>query len=120
MIDFKLDTSTHDIVFDPYDIAIVDGVEALKQRLKQRLLLFRGEWFLDLNAGVPYFSDVFIKQPRRNILESAFKREIVGDPEVTALTSFELSFQSERTISLAFTVQTVYSKAITDQITVGI
>jgi hypothetical protein len=53
-------------------------------------------------------------------LESAFKREIVGDPEVTALTSFELSFQSERTISLSFTVQTIYSKAITDQITVGI
>lgn len=119
MIDIKLDDN-HDIVFDPYDLALVSGAEALRQRLKQRLLLFRGEWFLDIDAGVPYFEDVFIKQPRRNVLESAFKREILGDPEVTSLTAFELGFTDERTLTLNFTVQTIYSTPITDQITVGI
>lgn len=119
MIDIKLDDS-HDIVFDQYDLALVTGQEALRQRIKQRLLLFRGEWFLDIDAGVPYFEDVFIKQPRRNILESAFKREILADPEVTRLSAFDLGFVDERTLTLNFTVQTIYSTPITDQITVGI
>ncbi|MYD94836.1 MAG: hypothetical protein F4Y02_14350 [Chloroflexi bacterium] len=38
--------------------AVADGTEAVRQRVVQRLRLFRGEAFTDADAGVPYIPDL--------------------------------------------------------------
>ena len=47
----------HDI-----DLSVVDRLESVRQRVRQRLLLWRGTWFADVQAGVPYIEDVFGRQ----------------------------------------------------------
>lgn len=37
------------------DGAFVAGIDAVISGVRTRLLLIRGEWFLDLDAGVPWF-----------------------------------------------------------------
>lgn len=42
----------------PAGFTVVDGAEAVRQRLLQRFRLFRGEAFTDADAGVPYIPDL--------------------------------------------------------------
>ena len=44
---------TGDIVFE-----VVDGAESVRQRVRQRLLFHRGEYYLDTAQGIPYVIDV--------------------------------------------------------------
>jgi len=54
--------------------AVVDGLEAVRQRVLQRLRLFRGESFLDAEAGVPYLTDLIGER-----LPSALAGSIIAD-----------------------------------------
>ena len=54
-MDLKLDTTTHDLVIENYDLVLVDGIDLVRQAIKQRLLLVSEEWFLDDTIGVPWY-----------------------------------------------------------------
>ena len=56
------------------NIAIVDGLESVRQRIIQRLLFWRGEWFLDTNAGVPYREAIF-----RNFRSAGLAGAVIGE-----------------------------------------
>lgn len=108
LIDYDLD--------DSFDIQIQDGdfkllsntTEATSQRLEQKLLLFRGEWFLDVTAGVPWVAEVFNSRPRLEILSSLFRQIIENDPGVAALQDFNVGFQSvDRKLEIDFVVKLV-------------
>jgi len=104
-IDLALDKTTHDLVFKNNDLALVRDADKLVQKLKQRLLFFQGDWFLDTSAGLPYFSDIFVKQPNINDVDSIFKVEIVETEDVQELLSFTSSFENDvRKYSLKFSV----------------
>jgi hypothetical protein len=58
---FKKDillTKSHDLAIENFDLRLTSDEEAVGQRLKQTLLLFKGEWFLDQDIGVPYYGDI--------------------------------------------------------------
>ena len=40
------------------NLAVVDGLESVRQRVAQRVRHYLGEWFLDTASGVPYHRDV--------------------------------------------------------------
>ena len=42
------------------DFVVVDGLEAVRQRVTQRLRFTLGEWFLEPGEGMPYFEGVFV------------------------------------------------------------
>lgn len=71
------------------DLQLVSGVEAIRQDAQLRLRFIRGEWFLDPTVGVPYFQDVFVKNPDlariRAVLIDELRRTpgIVEVPELT-------------------------------------
>jgi len=54
--------------------AVVDGLEAVRQRVLQRLRLYRGESFIDAEAGVPYLTDLLGER-----LPSALAGSIIAD-----------------------------------------
>lgn len=87
--DLQLDPLTHDLVF-------VDGALQLVadpvQKVKIRLLFIRGEWFLDIEEGVPYFEEIFVKAPNLDRLRALY-RTVIGDT---------LGIEDVREIDLAF------------------
>lgn len=88
-------------------LSLTSGTEATAQRLKQRLSLFFGEWFLDRSRGVPYFEHIFVKNPSPTVIDSVIKREIVSDPAVIELQEFDLDLDTAtRKLDIAFKART--------------
>lgn len=90
-VDLKLDVTTHDLVITDHDLELVAGADEVAQHLRVGLRLFRGEWYLDDEAGVPYYRHVLINAPSSRVIEALFRQEILGDVDIEALTEFTLT-----------------------------
>jgi hypothetical protein len=85
------------------EIVLVTGEEAIEQQLRLRLKFFLGEFFLDELQGIPYYREVFIKNPNLQLLRSIFTQAILSTPRIASVDSLELSIDGEtRTLNLAF------------------
>ncbi len=73
-------------------LAVVNDAEAVGQHLRQRLMTFQGEWFLDTTAGVPWLSDILGKQYNPAVAESVVKAEILRTEGVTSIEAFSVGF----------------------------
>lgn len=107
MIIFALDPATHDLYLDSSgNIARLSTVaEVVSQRIICRLKLFRGECFVNVTIGVPYFTDVFKKHSNLNTLRSLFVSEISKVSGVKQVDSLEVSFDnSTRKCLITFSV----------------
>jgi len=106
MIDLLLATD-HDIDISENDLQLVEGSEQISQNLKIRLLFFAGEWYLDTNMGVPYYSDIFLKSPNVQHVDSVFKSVILDVKGVLDLLAYESNFDPRlRKFTINFTANT--------------
>lgn len=91
---------------------ILTGIEAIKQKVKLRLRMFLGEWFLDISQGVGWIQNIFIKNPDMVIVNTLIKKAILETEGVEGLISFDLSINKQtRTLTVNFKAQTVYGIA---------
>lgn len=67
------------------NLAVLDGVQALRQKIVRKLKHFRGEWSLDTSSGVPYLQTIFERPITPGLVASILNREIQEEPEVTSL-----------------------------------
>jgi hypothetical protein len=74
------------------DLVILEDIAYLRQKLAVRFKFFLGEWFLDLRQGIPYYRDIFVKNPNLDVIRSLFRRVILGTPGVLSLPRFELQY----------------------------
>lgn len=107
MKDLLLNSNHSDLVIQNYDLQIVDGSEQIKQNLAIRLRFFLGEWYLNIDEGIPYYQDILIKSPNRTRVESIFKETIINTLGVSQILSFESDFNAiQRKYSVKFQAET--------------
>lgn len=95
MIDFKLDPTTHDLVVDNFTLGITQTKEEeITQRLKIRLLWFKGDWKYDENYGIDYFNEVFVKGFDLSEIDDMYRLAISSEEGVQDLLSYSSSFNS--------------------------
>lgn len=94
MIDFKL--TDGDITIEGNDFATVENDAATRQRLVQKLRLWRGEWFLNTDAGFPYLQQVLGQTPRPEVVSSLLRQLIQNDPGVESVQSLDLQYDDVR------------------------
>lgn len=105
--DLKLDPTTGDLALSGGDLVLVSGVEAIAQDLRFRLRFFAGEWFADIDQGLPYFDQVLVKNPNVDQVRGIFRDCILGTDGVKNLLDLSLAFDSAlRTLTLTFKVDT--------------
>jgi len=85
------------------DYTTQSRVDVVAQRLLIRLRSFQGEWFLDTNYGVPYWS-ILGHKIKKSAVDLIFQREILAENGVKELTFFESTFEN-RKYSLSFRVK---------------
>ncbi len=111
MRDLQLDSSG-DLLVSEFDLAFVAGADQAAQRIGIALRLFQGEWFLDLDAGLPWFDQLLGKNLDLRQTESVLRREILNTPDVNAITAFSLDYDPRaRTLTVAFTADTIFGAA---------
>ena len=68
---------------------LVYDAEAIGEHIRQRLMLWAGEWFLNLSAGVEWTRYVLGRPPSElPLAESIIKAEIAATPGVSEILEF--------------------------------
>jgi hypothetical protein len=100
-MDWKLSSGDLDTLNG--DIAWVTGADAVAQHCLIRLRTFLGEYWLNQNIGIDYFGKVLVKNPNLVVVQSIFKKTILGTPGVIAILSFSMSLDKTlRTLTVTF------------------
>ena len=118
MIDLRLTADTWDLDIQVGDILLVSAHEDVIQHIRQRLLAFRGEWFLDLAEGLPWFEEILGKPQNIETVEALLKERIQGSPGVDELTAFAISpvDTQERAIRVDFSVRMVSGETLSSSL----
>lgn len=85
----------------------VDGFEYFGQKVKQRLQLLKGEWFVDRGAGFPLIEEVLVKSPRLDLIEATYRRAILAVPGCLSVPEVKLQFDRP-TRKLSGTFRAIY------------
>lgn len=96
-------------VFTNFDLTVNSELDLyVEQKLYSTLRMFKGEWYLNIEAGIPYFQDVLIKNPNLSVLSGIFKAAINSVDGVDEIVSFDLDYQeSGRKLDVSFVVRLV-------------
>lgn len=94
--DLELDTTASNVLLT--DAPGQPAGRAIMQDVFIRLRFFFGEWFLDPTQGIPYFRYVFIVNPDQRLVQSIFRRVVLGTPGIASLDSFSMLFDKPNRI----------------------
>ena len=121
MIGRALD-SNNDLIIEGGQLKIVSEGAEVVQHTRTRLQFYFEEWFLDLQAGTPYFQQIFTKPANLANIESIFKSRILNTPEVETLTEFSMDYDggSVRKLTVSFSAETVYGVINNEKVTINV
>ncbi|AHJ63450.1 Phage-related protein [Granulibacter bethesdensis] len=118
--DIILADATRDVFLTNGDLILSDGLARVRQEIGITLRAWRGEWFLDLDFGIPYLQNVLVKEPQRVVLQSIFAAAIASVPDVEAVESLTATLdRPSRTLSIVFSARTRFGM-VSDSIPFGI
>jgi len=93
------------------NIAVVDDLEGLRQKVMSVLKMIRGEWVLDVTAGVPYMESILIKGADEATVKNIYDKAILEVDGVIAITeSSGVLERRTRRYSYSATVSTIYGR----------
>lgn len=103
MLDILL-TPTGDLnITDHGDIQLTESV---RQAIRIRLLWFFSEWRF-ASFGIPYFEEVFVKNPNIRRIRAIIRREVMSVREVRDIHNIRINInQQNRAARISFTAVT--------------
>lgn len=104
MADIKLNSGGDIEIGSSGDIALTESVI---QAAKIRLRWFLDEWRFNPEAGLPYFEDVFVKNPNLDKIKSILRKELLAVDGILAVPEISIAVAKEdRTAVIRFKVET--------------
>ena len=95
-LDLLLDDSG--VVLRNGDWAFAVDREGIQQRISQVLKTIAGEWFLDLDYGLPYFEQILVKNPNLPSVQDIFRRALLSVKGVSSVERLTLSLDTPNRI----------------------
>lgn len=113
--------ANNDIIIGGTQMVRTDTADHLAQKLRSKLQLIAGESQLDETAGLPYFTEIFVKPVDLPRVASLYKSEILNTEGVNELLLFDYSLDTtERELSVEFSVNTIYGDIEINSLTINI
>ncbi len=123
-VDWELDDNNDLII----PLRYTSGIAAVAQGIRIRLQLWRGEWFLDLDAGMPYLptedgavpeSAAILGQKFDSVkARTAVRREILSTPGVVDIPELRITFDGPtRALGIEFRAKTAFGDTDLEVIT---
>lgn len=90
-----------------------DPVVASIIKLYFRFLFFLGEWYLNVDEGVPWFQRILIKNPNLMVVREIFRKILLSVATIDTVDVLTLTFDPvERALYLAFELTAVDGRKI--------
>jgi hypothetical protein len=121
MIGRALDKN-NDLIIEKGQLKLAEEGAQVVQNVRTRLQFYLEEWFLDLQAGTPYFQEIFKKPVNLSKIESIFKTRILLTPEVDRLLEFSMDYEgaSVRKLTVSFSAETIYGVIDNEKVTINV
>jgi len=88
-------------------LPLVEGIDEVEQSITNALSSYEGEWFLDLDQGMPYFQVILQKSTSLSTIEAYFLKAISLVPGVLDIETFEMDFDpSTRVLDITTRIRT--------------
>lgn len=119
-MDILVDVETGDLVYTNADTPpVTDGTrQDVAQRLQIKLQTYLGEWFLNIENGVPYYERILRKGVRKEDIDVIFQTLIREEDGVLEIIEFESTLSSTREYNMRFRVRT--NEGITDVVNIEV
>lgn len=115
--DILLDRGGDILVSDTADITPKYSV---RQDVKIRLQWFFEEWRFAPEYGLPYFDEVFIKNPNTDRIAQIIREEAAKVTDVTEVRDVRVSYNKEtRNAAISFTIITEYG-TFTEEVKINV
>lgn len=112
--------ANNDIIVGGTVVTRTSGVDYLAQKIRSRLQLIQGESQLDTEAGLPYFTEIFVKPVDLPRVASLYKAEILSTDGILELLTFDYDLDNNtRKLTIEFSVNTVYGELSIDNLTIN-
>ncbi len=113
---YRMLDSDGDYVFGRGKHAYLEGIDAVAQAIKTRLLLLYAEWWEDREDGLPLWEQILAapgSQDSINAVDLIFKERIEGTTGVLSLLGYESDFDRDnRKYTFKAAVETMYGDLI--------
>ena len=107
-------TPEGDYSFGFGNASFVTGTEAVRQAIQTKLGMFKGEFWEDLNDGLPFFEQV-AGNLNKKVADMTIRPRILDTPHVSGIQFFRSQISADRKYSMTATVNTDFGT-----VTVGV
>lgn len=95
------------------DLVLVTGMKGIGQACQLAILSFEGEWFADLESGVPWYQDILGQKREEAKVRTAMREALLSVDGVTKIERLELSWEgTSRTLSVDWEVTAVSGQLV--------
>lgn len=107
--DLAMDMTTGDLALRDGDVLLIDNVERVAQQILITLRFWLGEWFLDVQDGIPYLDYVLVKSPNLLHIRQVFTEAIEKIEGVQRVEEMKFAFDvKNRSLRVDYEVSTNY------------
>ncbi len=87
---------------------LVDSAACVGQSVKTRLRMEKGEWYLDVEEGTPWSTEI-LGENTKPLYDQALQERILNTPGVTGITEYESIFDGvPRSLTVIATINTEF------------
>ena len=95
----------HDLTIKDFDLCLTRDKQIMRQRIMQALLAFKGDWFLNVELGMPYYQEILGQKHSIETARAIFTAEIKKIDGVKELSELNIQLDDEtRGLIVEFTV----------------
>lgn len=112
-LDLAFGADNH-LQLDGDGLHFISGLSGVAQLIRIAILLFLGEWFLNLDAGMPWHQEILGQKFDAALIRQRLTERISKVPAVAAIVSVSVSFDSEaRAVAVDYEVRTDWGDTLT-------
>ncbi len=125
-----LETDPRDLLLDSQNDLVIDrdlqwsiGIDGVIQECRIKMQMFKNEWFLDLDSGIPYWGDILGQKPRLAMAAAgqAFTEALLSVEGVESVTKMDVTYNgTTRRMTVAWSVRCVFGDTPVDTLFVTV
>lgn len=101
-------TPEHELKIENLDLVLFDTLESLTaQKVKINLLNYLGEWFRDINTGVPYLQTILGRRGTKRATDAVIKTTILNTDNIDNIIEYESFIDNDRKLIITFSANMV-------------